>query len=274
MESTDRIAKERARMPEGTNIIINSRSLAASHKRLASLIEPGMKILDIGCGSGAITCGIAEKVGRYGKVIGIDSNVELIREARKKGAHIANLSFEVGDIYSLDYKSEFDIVTCSRVLQWLSDPQRAIQEMAGCIKENGRVVVLDYNHEKIEWRPQLPESMQLFYQKFLKWRNDAGMNNRIADNLVSMFKDCGLTDIDVSIQNEETHKRDEDFIAKASIWADVAAGRGHQLVKDNYISERERNQAETDYRKWVTEEGTFMSMYLLAVTGKKGSASF
>lgn len=160
-----------------------------------------MAVLDIGCGTGAITSGIAQIVGSQGKVVGIDSNHQLIEEAKQKWCEIANLSFEVGDIYNLDYSNEFDIVTSSRVLQWLSSPKTAVKSMINAVKEGGQIVILDYNHEKIVWQPEPPKSMQKFYGQFLKWRSDAGMDNRMADNLDVIFQECGLSEIHVSPQH-------------------------------------------------------------------------
>jgi ubiquinone/menaquinone biosynthesis C-methylase UbiE len=157
-------------MPEGTNTILNQRTLQASNRRLAELLKPGMHVLDAGCGSGAITVGIAERIGPDGHVIGTDNNPRLIGEARRCYGHVPGLSFETADLYSLPYRDRFDIVCASRVLQWLSDPLLALKQMKRAAKRGGKVLVLDYNHEKIRWNPSPPESMLHFYRQFLRWR--------------------------------------------------------------------------------------------------------
>jgi ubiquinone/menaquinone biosynthesis C-methylase UbiE len=48
------------------------RSLETSHRRLAELLRPGMAVLDVGCGAGAITRGIAEAVAPGGHALGLD----------------------------------------------------------------------------------------------------------------------------------------------------------------------------------------------------------
>ncbi len=75
------VAKERATLKESS--IIDARTLKNSHKRLAEIIQPGMTVLDVGCGTGAITSGIAEIVGPSRRVMGIDNNPDLIEKARQ-----------------------------------------------------------------------------------------------------------------------------------------------------------------------------------------------
>lgn len=263
-------AAKRAEMPVGTNKILNQRSIYNSNKRLAELIRPGMFVLDAGCGNGTITKGIAELVGPSGKVLGIDSNQKLIAEARERCQDISNLSFEVSDLYTFECEVKYDIVNASRVLQWLSEPERALKQMKRAVKPGGKVLVLDYNHEKIEWQPSPPATMGYFYQRFLDWRSDAGMKNDIADRLQDMFARIGLKDIIVLDQSEAVKREMDGFQDSIGIWAEVAASRGHQLVADGYLREEERLQAELDYRAWIEAEAQSQKMYLLSVEGVRG----
>ena len=127
--------------------------------------------------------------------------------------------------------------------------------------------MLDYNHEKIEWRPAPPESARRFYQAFLKWREDAGMDNQIADRLAGMVQSAGFHNVRVREQHESARRGDPDFGEKAGIWADVAASRGRQLVADGYLTEEERQAAEQALRTWAEETGEFQRLYLLSVEG-------
>ncbi|MGH7320344.1 MAG: methyltransferase domain-containing protein [Candidatus Rokuibacteriota bacterium] len=96
------VARRRAHMPPGTGAILNAQTFATSHRRLAELLEPGLRVLDVGCGTGAITRGIAEAIGPEGRVVGIGVNPELIREARRAHGTVPALSFEAGDVQKLD----------------------------------------------------------------------------------------------------------------------------------------------------------------------------
>lgn len=260
-------AHERAQLSGKATDILNARTLGDSHQRLAELVTEGMKVLDIGCGTGAITKDIAEKVGPTGMVVGIDNNTDLINKARKQYAAIAHLEFHTGSIYEAMYDGVFDIVTCARVLQWLAEPQQAIQAMKTATKQDGKIVILDYNHEKIKWEPSPPKAMQYFYRQFLSWRADAGMDNAIVDKLPGIFKACGLSDIAITEQHEVANNKEDS--AGLGIWAEVAASRGLQMVSDGYLTETERATAEMQMREWIDNEAVVQTMYLHAVEATK-----
>ncbi|WP_462409415.1 methyltransferase domain-containing protein [Neobacillus sp. Marseille-QA0830] len=261
------IAQNRAELSGKLTNVLDSRSLEHSHRRLAEILTEGMAVLDVGCGTGAITRGIAEAVGPNGLVIGIDNNPNLIEKARKTHGDIPGLYFENGDIYHLPYEQKFDIVTSSRVLVWLSDPMKALKTMTSTVKIGGRILIVDYNHEKISWEPQPPSSMIHFYSSYLKWRTEAGMDNSIADHLPEMFQRLGLKDITIFPHHEVMKKTDPDFQIRIGIWADAASSRGPQMERDGFISEGEYLNAEKEYREWMVRDAQSLTMYMLAVEG-------
>ncbi len=260
-------AKNRAKLKSSG--VIDSRTLENSHKRLREIIRPGMTILDVGCGTGAITSGIAKVVGVEGKVVGMDNNPELIAKAREKYKDTPGLTFLEGDIYNLPFYNEFDVVTSARVLQWLAQPQEALKNMVKATKLGGKVIVLDYNHVKIKWEPEVPKSMKYFYDAFLRWRSESGMDNTIADKLSGMFKAVGLEEVKITAQHEESMRQDKDFQTHIAIWAGVASVKGAQMVSEGFIEEKQREVAECDYKKWIEEEAKRQFMYLLAAEGVK-----
>lgn len=96
-------------------------------------------------------------------------------------------------------------------------------DMVNIVGSTGKVIVLDYNHEKITWEPEIPESMAIFYKAFLNWRAESGMNNTIADDLEGMFHESGLKNISISNQSENTHHSDLDFATHIYIWSGVVS---------------------------------------------------
>ncbi len=120
-------------------------------------LAPDAKVLDVGCGPGTITMGLADRVPQ-GHVTGIDAAPEIIEQAREAGRRPANLDFATGDVYALDYPDDaFDVVHAHQVLQHLGDPVRALREMRRVTKPGGLVAVRDGDFGGMTWYPELPD---------------------------------------------------------------------------------------------------------------------
>lgn len=262
-------AEKRAEMPTGAQAVLDRRTVANGNANLLRLVKQGHVVLDVGCGTGAITKDITDLVGKEGLVKGIDTSEHLIGLARRNFSHIRNLDFELADINYYSSPIKYDVVTSARVLQWLSNPKAVLLKMKNLLREGGCLTILDYNHEKIEFEPEVPERMKTFYDAFLTWRKDSGMDNRIADNLVNIFNAIGLTNITVEDQSELSTPEKDSFLDELSIWKKVAETRGDQLVKDGYITEAERLLTIEEYQRWMKTKATRMKLYLKAVTGYK-----
>ncbi len=262
-------ASRRSFMPRGTEKLLDVRSLAADHPALASLLRPGMTVLDVGCGTGAITRGIAHAVSPEGAVCGIDINADLIARASAASAGTRNLRFEVADIQEERWDAAFDIVTSARVLQWLADPAAAIAAMVRAARPGGMIVVLDYDHTRAKWDPSMPPAVHRFYQSFLDWRADAGMDNAIAAHLPDMFDQADLIGVTAVDQREVTTVRDADYQRRIALWPGVIATRGHQIVSDGWLTEADRALAEEDIWRWIEESRPAQALFLRSVTGTK-----
>ncbi|MEL7529834.1 MAG: methyltransferase domain-containing protein [Bacteroidota bacterium] len=261
-------AEERAEMPEGSAPILDNRSLEKDYRTLVPLIKAGMRILDVGCGSGAISRGLAERVGPDGFVWGIDSSDYLIESGQKRQADVSNLKLSQEDLFTFAPEEQFDLIVSARVLQWLDDPQGALRKFKSLLKPGGMISILDYDHTALEWTPEPPESMKSFYAAFLKWRAEAGMNNQIARDLPDYFQAIGLTEIQTFESNEVYQKGAANFPHKIGIWAAVAESRGQQVVADGYFSEADRLKTIEEYNAWAKTEAEGMVMKLREVRGR------
>lgn len=261
-------AEDRAEMPEGSSEILDRRSMASSNANVIPLLKPGMTVLDIGCGSGPITRDIAKAVGPTGTVIGLDASPHLIQKANTLAVELPQLSYLCEDLFKYQPEHRFDLITAARVLQWLEEPVEALQKMCELLNPGGQITILDYNHVRILWEPFPPDSAMRFYQAFLDWRSDAGLNNEIADQLVGMFEAVGLREIEVTAQHEPFSRGEPGFEAHVGIWKKVMETRGKQVVEDGFLAEGVRLQAIEDYGKWMEQEAQSMRLYLLGISGK------
>ena len=121
------------------------RTVANSAEYLKEHLFNGAFVLDVGCGPGNLTAGIAELV-RPGSVIGIDIASDVIEMAKADFASSC-IGFEVADIYSLNYPDEqFDVVHAHQVLQHLGNPIAALHEMKRVAKTGGFVAMRDSDY--------------------------------------------------------------------------------------------------------------------------------
>ncbi len=116
-----------------------------------SLFKPtaGMKILDVGCGTGNFSIKLAE-MGC--KVVGIDVSDEMLDKARKKAkAKDLNIEFHIMDVYNLDFSHEtFDGVFSMAAFEFIKEPQNAYEEMYRVLKKNGHMLIGTINR-KSSW---------------------------------------------------------------------------------------------------------------------------
>ena len=252
--------------------IYDNRNLQTDYRTLQPILKKGMTVLDIGCGTGAISKDIAHLVGPEGKVIGIDNTEKFILSGQQTYQDVGNLTLLHKDIFEFEPTEKFDLIVAARVLQWLTTPQKALRKMKSWLRPNGQISILDYNHQDLDWAPAPPKSMQTFYGIFLKWRADAGMDNAIADHLAAMMTEVGLTNIKVLNSNEYYDRTRKDFIPKVGIWSKVAGLQ--QLVEEGYLDEALKQQAIEEYDHWVATEAVSMTMKLNEVRGRNRSIPF
>ncbi|MFI7036792.1 methyltransferase domain-containing protein [Microbispora rosea] len=109
----------------------------ASGLRLA----PGASVLDVGCGPGVITAGLAEAAGREGRAVGLDVSAPMLRQA----AAVArpNTGLVRGDAQDLPFRDAvFDAVCSTAMIMILPDPSAALTDMARVLRPGGRIAIV------------------------------------------------------------------------------------------------------------------------------------
>lgn len=248
---------------QSANRIFNQRSLEEDYRTLKSALKPGLRVLDIGCGTGAITKDIANIVGPTGSVVGIDNTVSFITEGKSLFSDIQNLELLHCDILDFETEEKFDLIVSARTFQWISTVGKAIDKIMTLLKPNGQISILDYNHEMINWLPKIPTSMQNFYNMFLMWRKDAGMNNRIGFDMIDIFEEHGFAQIEVFNADEHYESSNPSHKERIKIWSNVASSK--QMVEEGYVSNEDRLEAITDYNNWADNEAQSMTLKLREV---------
>jgi ubiquinone/menaquinone biosynthesis C-methylase UbiE len=248
---------------------MTARTLANSHPTLLAVLAPGMAVLDVGCGPGTLTREMARRVAP-GHAVGMDVNPEMIRAAEAVGppSEVDNLVFYTGDIRESRWDAEFDLVNTARMLQWLTSPGLAVDRMARAVVPGGVVVLLDYDHTRAAWhRP--PESWARFYAAFLAWRDGAGLDNAIAQQLPSLAEAAGLGHVAVRPQVTTVAASDADFFRVAGAWRMVIDTLGRQVVGAGYLEERDRRAALDDFTAWMQAPDAEQTIHECCVVARR-----
>jgi SAM-dependent methyltransferase len=92
--------------------------------------KPGERILDVGCGDGALTHKIVE---RGADVVGVDNSRDLAAVARAIGIDV-----RIGDATTMDFDSEFDAAFSNAALHWMLEKERVAAAIFRALKPGGR----------------------------------------------------------------------------------------------------------------------------------------
>ena len=112
----------------------------------AAGVQPGQRVLDVGCGTGYFARLLAQAVDPEGLVEGIDPSPEMITYASRKGGRARNCHFQVGTAESLDFPAEhFDVVVSSLVMHHLPEDLQvpALREMRRLLRPGGKLLVAE-----------------------------------------------------------------------------------------------------------------------------------
>lgn len=113
-------------------------------------ITKGMRVLEVGCGSGAYTTFVARAVGEEGKVYALDIQPEMLQQlehklAKPENEYIKNIELVNSSAYDLPFDDgSLDLVYMVTVLQEIPDRSKALQQVRRVLKPGGVLAVTEW----------------------------------------------------------------------------------------------------------------------------------
>jgi ubiquinone/menaquinone biosynthesis C-methylase UbiE len=168
------------------------------------LLTPGMRVLDVGCGPGSITCGLARTVAPNGGVVGVDVEPSQVQSAQleAKRQRLTNVHFQVGSIYALPFEDgTFDAVFAHAVLEHLAHPDAALSELRRLLCRGGVIGVADSDWSGAVVEPRSAD-VDLALRCHFRLRQDAGGDPFAGARLPALIENAGFQKMTESIRDE------------------------------------------------------------------------
>jgi ubiquinone/menaquinone biosynthesis C-methylase UbiE len=121
-------------------------------------IQPGMRVLDIGSGSGDVAFLAADLVGPAGQVVGFDQSSDAVRRANARAAttKLPNVQFVEGSVATPPPDSDFDAIVGRLVLMYLPDPADGLRSLLPKLRPGGLAVFHEFDTALLGAVPDTP----------------------------------------------------------------------------------------------------------------------
>lgn len=153
-------------------------------------------VLDVGCGPGAVTRMIADRLGPNGHVTGVDIDLEMIERAAARPHPRA--SFRLGGFDTPPPAAGFDAAIGRRVLMYVPDPAAALEALARSVRPGG--IVAFHEHA---WDEELPDGPPL-HAEVRRWQaamlRTEGASSAMGRTLAPALEAAGLEVMDVAAE--------------------------------------------------------------------------
>ncbi|QKG21518.1 methyltransferase domain-containing protein [Actinomadura verrucosospora] len=238
------------------------RTVENSAAYLIPHLRAGASLLDVGCGPGTITAGLAERVAP-GRVVAVDAAEGVLAEARgtAEAAGVTNAEFAVADVHDLDFPDDtFDIVHAHQVLQHIADPVRALAEMRRVAKPGGIVAARDADFGTMIWYPE-PAAMAPSLPIYYKVARGNGGEPDAGRRLVSWARQAGFTDVTASTSSWCYSTPEE-----REWWSESWGGRmrdssvADRAVAGGHATREELQRVYEGWKEWAAAEDGWYSV--------------
>jgi ubiquinone/menaquinone biosynthesis C-methylase UbiE len=188
-------------------------------------LEPGMRVLDVCCGTGASALPAAKAVGNGGRVIGVDLSENLLELAQQKAKalQLGNIEFLKADMTELPFEQEsFDAVIIVFGIFFVPDMEEQVRKLWRLVKPGGKLAVTT-------WGPRF------FEPAYTEWRAALAM---VTPEWVTDFNPWDRITTVEAVQrliDEGLAGRDEGIVSDKGMRSDKGIGREVKVVTEECV---------------------------------------
>jgi ubiquinone/menaquinone biosynthesis C-methylase UbiE len=244
--------------------MMSSRTARRRATFLLPFLTSGMQLLDVGCGAGTITVGLAQCVAPRGNVLGLDaeaSQVELARlEARRAG--VSNVSFQIGSAYELPSGDEsFDVSFAHGLFEHLARPSDALFELRRVLRPGGVVGICSSDWSRAVVEPRTAD-VDAALRCHFKLRQQTGGDPLAGGHLPELIQAAGFV-------NVVTTTADEVDMSYRELARYVGRRIEAALAEADTSEHAELKQGATAARRWAQNENGRFTQHWVATTARK-----
>jgi ubiquinone/menaquinone biosynthesis C-methylase UbiE len=234
-------------------------------------LRPGLRVLDVGCGPGSITRGLAERVAP-GEVVGVDLSGETLEAARREAAArgLANLRYEEASVYALPFADgSFDVAYAHQVLQHLSEREAALTEMLRVLRAGGLLAVRDIDWETAVYWPDDPWIERFVAVHLKTWYRNGG-EPAMGRRLRALFNAAGVTEVRVTAA-VWCYTSEADTLAWGDSYAErlLTSPMGARMIEYGYASRAEVEAMAAAFRAWARHPDAAWAFTHFEALGRK-----
>jgi ubiquinone/menaquinone biosynthesis C-methylase UbiE len=232
------------------------RTVANSAAYLLPRLQPGVDVLDVGCGPGSITLDLHRLVAP-GRVVGIENVEEPLTVARAAAREqgVSDVAFVLGDVYDLEFDdASYDVVHAHQVLQHLTDPAAALREMGRVCRPGGVVAARDADYAAMTWYPASP-GLNDWLELYRRVARGNGAEPDAGRRLIAWAREAGFTDITPSA-SVWLYATPEERRWWGSGWAErtLASDFARQALETGLATEARLREISQAWLAWADEE--------------------
>lgn len=226
----------------------------------AAKIEPGMNVIDVGCGPGFATFDLSDIIGPSGRVVGVDESAAFVEhlaaQAASRGhAHIKAMK---GDAQRLDAlglaEQSFDLAYVRWVLCFVSDPLAVLKGIARLLKPGGKLAVNDYfNYESMTIAPKKVAFSRGIAAVGQSWRERGG-DQDIMGRITGLAAQAGLRCTRLEVHQRLARPSDTMWQWPESFWKNYIP----KLVDSGHLTSAEGEAFMKAWREATADPHAFM----------------